>query len=207
MSGATEKDLNAIVSRETLGRLLLLEALVKKWNPVINLVSAGTIPHIQQRHILDSIQIFRLSGPNQGVWCDLGSGGGFPGLVVALLAQEDGDRFHVQLVESDGRKCTFLREAARQLGLNVTVFNSRIEDLPAISASVLSARALTSLPNLCKFASLHLDSSGVALFPKGARYHDEVISARQHWRFDLTVHPSKTDSAAAVLEMRNIRHA
>jgi 16S rRNA (guanine527-N7)-methyltransferase len=206
MAGTSGEYLDRNVSRETRERFDLLEALVGKWNPAINLVSAGSLAHFQERHIADSMQIYGLAADSTGIWCDLGSGGGFPGLVVAILAQEDGNRFKVKLVEADGRKSAFLREAARQIGLEVIVYTSRIEDLPPVFADILSARALTSLPKLCEFAMRHLNPSGRALFPKGARYNEEVSAARERWQFDLVAHPSKTDPAAAVLEMRNIRH-
>lgn len=195
-----------IVSRETVERFQALENLVRKWNPAINLVSRESINNLRFRHIIDSIQLFRLANFTTGWWCDLGSGGGFPGLVVAILMKDINQSGKMMLVESDVRKSTFLREAARQLDLEVNVITSRIEQLPSLSATVLSARALAALPQLCEFAHLHLAPSGMALFPKGARYQAEVDDAKRNWTFDLTVHPSKTDISSGILEIRNIQH-
>ncbi|NEX48094.1 16S rRNA (guanine(527)-N(7))-methyltransferase RsmG [Pseudotabrizicola algicola] len=195
-----------IVSRETDEKLLLLERLVQKWNPIINLVSKESLKTIRSRHIDDSMQIFRLAHFRGGVWCDLGSGGGFPGLVVAIMMAEEGVGGRVVLVEADQRKSAFLREAARQLEVTVEVFTERIERVPPLGAAVLSARALAGLPRLCEFANLHMATNGVALFPKGVRYQDEITQAKAAWVFDLTVHQSVTERASAVLEIRNIRH-
>ncbi|RGP35854.1 16S rRNA (guanine(527)-N(7))-methyltransferase RsmG [Pseudotabrizicola alkalilacus] len=194
------------VSRETSDRLDFLEHLVRKWNPSINLVSKDSLPYLRSRHVNDSIQIFSLVDFTKGNWCDLGSGGGFPGLVVAILAHETKKQLQVKLVESDGRKAAFLREAIRQLEIEATVVNSRIEDLQPLGATVISARALASLSRLCGYAERHLSAEGVALFPKGATYQCEVDEARKNWAFDITLHPSKTHITAAILEFRNIRH-
>ena len=207
MGAAETSGFGSDVSRETAERFVLLEDLVKKWNPTINLVSRESIAHIRNRHIRDSIQLFRISAFDEGVWCDLGSGGGFPGLVIAILAQELDGPHQVKLVESDARKAVFLREAVRHLGVGATVINARIEETPSVSASTLSARALASLSRLCEFAIRHLSPDGVALFPKGASFQAEVLEARRDWSFDLKVHASETDYAAAILELRNIRHA
>lgn len=203
-----EQDLlsGAGVSRETIERLRLLEALVRKWNPVINLVSKGSLPDIYTRHILDSVQVYDLVELRKGHWCDMGSGGGFPGLVIAAMAKGSDHQIDITLIESDSRKATFLREAARQLDVNVRVLNTRIESVPPLAANVLSARALGSLSELCHFACRHICEGGVALFPKGANHAEEVSEALTEWSFDLKVHPSKTDAAAAILELRNIDH-
>ncbi|MFN4154297.1 MAG: 16S rRNA (guanine(527)-N(7))-methyltransferase RsmG [Paracoccaceae bacterium] len=194
------------VSRETIDRFRLLESMVRKWNPAINLVSKDSVDQLRERHIRDSVQLFGIVDFAQGAWCDLGSGGGFPGLVIAILMQGTSRERHVKLVESDGRKAAFLREAVRQLELEAVVINARVEAIPALGASVLSARALAGLPKLCEFALRHLLPSGVALFPKGVSYKSEVLEARKNWEFDLSLHMSKTDPTAAILELRNIRH-
>lgn len=194
------------VSRETVDRLHALEALLKKWNPAINLVAKSTVADAWDRHILDSAQLYALAPGRVGHWADLGSGGGFPGLVIASLAHElDPDR-RITLVESDQRKSTFLREAARQLGLTVTVLADRIESVPSLGADVLSARALAPLPALCGFALRHLSDGGVALFPKGATHQQELAEASRNWQFDVTIHPSETDPASVVLELKAISH-
>lgn len=207
MPDVFHEDLGNLVSRETQERILLFESLVKKWNPVINLVSSRSLSDIRGRHIIDSVQLYKRAHGASGLWCDLGSGGGFPGLIVAILASEDDERFRVNLVESDQRKAAFLSEAARQLDLNIQIVASRIERLSPLSANVLSARALAALPKLCEFASVHLAPSGVALFPKGARFQHEIDDARQSWAFNVKVHQSQTDPSGVILELRDIHHA
>ena len=194
------------VSRETLDRLEALEALLKKWNPTINLVAKSTLGSAWERHIIDSAQLYALAPPKVDHWADLGSGGGFPGLVIAILAHELDPARRVTLVESDRRKATFLREAARQLGIAVGVCDERIEATAPLHADVLSARALSALSALCAFSARHLSSDGLALFPKGANHRAEVEEAGRDWHFDVTVHPSDTDPAAVVLAMKAITH-
>lgn len=197
-------DFGANVSRETVERLEAFADLVRKWNPKINLVSKSTLDDLMNRHIADSVQIFDVIGPNFTHWADFGSGGGFPGIVVAIIAKAEAPEARITLVESDARKCAFLREAARQLSLNVKVFNERIEKVPALVADVISARALARLNLLCEFAIRHGGPDFTAVFPKGETYQDEIDEAKRTWGFDLEVLPSKTEAKAAILKLRNI---
>lgn len=193
------------VSREMQARLRSLESLVKKWNPTINLVSRATVDQTWKRHIVDSAQLYRL-GHRSGHWVDLGSGGGFPGLVVACMSTDDQDGPKVTLIESDKRKATFLRVAAQELQIQINVIAQRIETVPPQRADTLSARALASLPHLLRFADRHLSPDGVALFPKGASWQQEVEQARKDWHFDLHVHPSVTDPDGAILAVKALSH-
>lgn len=192
------------VSRETVERLNSLVALLCKWNPTINLVSKNTLPDAWNRHIADSAQLYRLG--QQGHWVDIGSGGGFPGIVIAILAAES-QTHAVTLIESDQRKATFLRTASRELNLNVSVLAQRIEDAPPQSADTLSARALAPLPKLLMFAQRHLMPDGIALFPKGATWREEVEAARQTFHFDLSTYPSATEPSGAILAVKAITNA
>ncbi|MEI4471898.1 16S rRNA (guanine(527)-N(7))-methyltransferase RsmG [Frigidibacter sp. MR17.24] len=200
-------DLNVLVdvSRETSDRLARYAALVRKWNPAINLVSKATLDTLEDRHIRDSAQVFGLCPDGAHHWADLGAGGGFPGLVVAILAAELKPDLSVTLVESDMRKAAFLATAARDLGLGTVVIPDRIEKVPPLAADVLSARALAALPALLGFAERHLAADGTALFPKGASHQAELEEARRDWSFDLQIRPSITDPAAAVLQLKGIR--
>lgn len=195
---------NLSVSRETFDTLKSLETLLSKWNPAINLVARSTIPSAWTRHIIDSAQIFPTMAFD--TWVDLGSGGGFPGLVIAALSREFYPSAKITLVEIDQRKATFLREAARSLGLTADVLCERIEGLAPLSADVLSARALAPLDVLCGYADRHLNTRGVALFPKGAGWRAEVDFARRNWMFELEAISSKTDSEAVILQLKGIRH-
>lgn len=195
------------VSRETLAALHSFEALVQHWTPAVNLVSKASLAQLWSRHILDSAQIFKFCPPAATSWADLGSGGGFPGIVVAILARELAPRLHVTLVDSDLRKATFLRQAAQTLDLDVTVVSQRIESVQDLRADVLSARALASLSRLLGLAERHLQPGGIAIFPKGARFAEEIAEARKSWAFDVDSRPSLLEAAAAILVIRNIHRA
>lgn len=195
------------VSRETLAALAEYEKLVLRWNPAINLVSKASLAAFWTRHIVDSAQVFAFCPSSAREWVDIGSGAGLPGLVVAILAKELKPDLHVTLIESDLRKATFLRQAANALRLDSAVLSRRIESVPALKADVLSARALAPLDDLLTFAEQHLAPDGVALFPKGARYEEEIAVAYKAWSFDVVPQPSLSDSEAAILVIRNIRRA
>lgn len=195
------------VSRETFDALKTYEALVRRWSPAINLVSKSALSDLWDRHIADSAQIFGLCPSWARTWVDFGSGGGFPGLVVAVLARELRPDVCVTLVESDLRKATFLRQAARDLSLAVAVRSERIESLDPVNADVISARALAALPELLAYAEKHLHRNGVAIFPKGARFREEIAEAQASWDFDVDRQPSLLEGDAAILVIRNIhRH-
>lgn len=194
------------VSRETFERLKTYEALLKKWNPAINLVSKATLKDAWSRHFVDSAQIFDLAPKDARHWVDLGSGGGFPGMVIAILAAEKAPEMRVTLVESDQRKSTFLRSVARETGVSADVIAKRIEEIPALKADVLSARALASLTHLLDFADQHLCSAGIALFPKGASHAQELVEARESWHFDYQQIPSRTDDGAVIFKIGSITH-
>jgi 16S rRNA (guanine527-N7)-methyltransferase len=195
------------VSRETIDRLKIYADLLTKWNPHINLVSGSTIKNLWSRHIEDSAQIFTLVTEVEGSWVDLGSGGGFPGLVIAILAQGSNSNLQVTLVESDVRKATFLRTVIRECKLSVRVLTDRIEALPSLQADVISARALAELPQLLRFADLHLRANGTALFQKGARWQKELAAVDKSWSFQLDRFTSVTEPEAVILRMRGIKHA
>ncbi|PWK61590.1 16S rRNA (guanine(527)-N(7))-methyltransferase RsmG [Roseicyclus mahoneyensis] len=196
--------LSARVSRETFTRLELYAGLLIKWQKTINLVSPATLPQLWARHMLDSAQVIDHAPQDAKTWLDLGSGGGFPGLVCAAIAAESHPGLKIDLVEADLRKAAFLRETARQMGLSVGVFSRRIEDLPPQSADVISARALAPLVTLCGYAHRHLSDTGVALFQKGARHAEELETARQGWQMDVTVIPSVTDAEAVLFRIEDL---
>ncbi len=140
-------------------------------------------------------------------WVDVGSGGGFPGLVVAICRHNSAFPSRVTLVESDQRKAVFLRESVRELGLSVDVISERIDKVQFLAADVLSARALAPLATLCEYASLHLKAGGTAVFPKGENYQSEVTEALVRWRFSVVATPSVTEPKAAILLLKDITHA
>lgn len=195
------------VSRETLEQLFAFCDLVEKWNPAINLVSKAGIAGLWHRHVLDSAQLIRNLPEQSATWCDLGSGGGFPGIVLAILAKDIQPDARMTLVESDARKAVFLSESARLLNLDVTVKSRRIEDLEPQHVDVLTARALAPLSQLCSFAHRHLQPDGLAIFPKGASAEREIAEARKLWFFNCDMMQSHTDPDATVLAIRDIRRA
>ena len=194
------------VSRETREALDSFVAMVRKWTPTINLVSKPSLPDLWQRHVLDSAQLFSLAAGRGGHWADLGSGGGFPGVVIAILAKERVPAFRVTLVESDQRKATFLSQVVRVLGLPALVRAERSEAIEPLQADIVSARALAGLDVLCGHADRHLRRDGLALFPKGAQAEQEIAAARKHWQFEVTRHPSHTDPDATLLAIKDISH-
>ena len=194
------------VSRETSDRLRLLVSLLEKWNPKINLVSKSTLSDIWNRHILDSTQIYRLLESDDRRWVDIGSGGGFPGLVIAILAAGDGRSNAVTLIESDQRKCVFLRTVLRETGVSAKVLSERIEQATPQNADVLTARALADLPKLLAFAARHLNEEGFALFPKGVTWEKELAAAQKLWSFEYDVTKSKTEPNSVILKVGKIHH-
>lgn len=192
------------VSRETIERLEQFGELTIKWNPRINLVAKSTIPDLWSRHILDSVQLYQYAPAKPKKWLDIGSGGGFPGIVMAVVAAEKSPETTFTLIESDQRKSTFLRSAARELGLNLKVIASRIEETESQTADVISARALSALTDLFPFINRHLVEDGVAILPKGRSYQDEINAAKRDWHFDVHAHQSMTDHEARVLVVKGI---
>ncbi|MEZ5911129.1 MAG: 16S rRNA (guanine(527)-N(7))-methyltransferase RsmG [Paracoccaceae bacterium] len=192
------------VSRETQARLGTFEALLKKWNPAINLVSASTLPEFHKRHILDSAQLFSLRPADARRWVDLGSGGGLPGLVVAILAADAAPGMETVLIESDARKAAFLNTVIRELSLSARVICGRIEAVAPQSGDVVSARALAPLDRLLGYGARHMAPGGTALFPKGANHEAEVAMALETWTFSLQKYPSMADPRAAILKIGDI---
>lgn len=192
------------VSRETIDRLNHFEDLVLKWNPRINLVAKSTLNDIWERHITDSVQLYQYAPINAKSWLDIGSGGGFPGIVMAVMAAGLDRSTVFSLVESDQRKSTFLRTAARELGLKITVHSERIEATTPQNADVITARALKSVAELMPFLDRHLSSTGTAILPKGRNFADEIPLAREDWRFELEEHQSITDPDARILIVKEI---
>jgi 16S rRNA (guanine527-N7)-methyltransferase len=194
------------VSRETFERLLAFEMLFKDWNTRVNLASASSIEHLWHRHIVDSAQIGSIA-PMQGTWIDAGSGGGFPGIVLAiLLNSHSGSGGQVHLIESIGKKAAFLAAALADSGGSGQVHAMRIEDAASIriEANYVSARALAPLAHLLRLTSPWLKSTAKGFFHKGRRHKEEIASARGAWRFDLIEHQSRTDEDSVILEITNV---
>ena len=193
-----EADSLWIVSRETSERLSIFEALLLKWNARINLIGPSETAHLRRRHVEDALQLLSLL-PSRGHVVDLGSGGGFPGLVIAIAGQRA-----VTLVEADGRKASFLREAARSTGADVMVVNERIERCMIRDAEIVTARALAPLPRLLPLIEPLISPTGVAFFPKGGNIDAELTAVSAGWQMSITRHPSLIDENGCILEVRHL---
>jgi 16S rRNA (guanine527-N7)-methyltransferase len=195
------------VSRETFALLEVFEAAFKRWSARINLSALSTLPHLWERHILDSAQLMKLA-PEAHHWLDLGSGGGFPGAVVAVLLRER-EGACIDLVESNRKKAAFLQTTLATLNAPATVHARRIEDCYArIEApEVITARALAPLPLLLGLVAPWMERGAKALFHKGRDYLREVEESRDAWRFDLVEHRDKVGGDGVILEISNLRRA
>ena len=195
------------VSRETIEALEYFAALIEKWTAKINLISKASRSDLWVRHILDSAQLLNICPRNIQNWLDLGSGGGLPGVVVAILAKELIPTLTMTLIESDKRKSVFLRTAVRELGLNASVLNARIEKLAPMKADVISARALAELDVLLALAEPHLRKTTVCLFQKGENWQKELSKAQQSWSFQCDITNSETQSGAIILKLGEVSRA
>ena len=199
------------VSRETIGRLEVYASLLERWQKTINLVAPSTVDDVWHRHIADSAQLVALAPDGPLRWLDLGSGGGFPGLVAAMmLAERHGSL--VTLIESDARKCAFLREVARQTGLaallRVDILTSRIE-LAANTSSVgpvdvISARALAPLDRLLGWCQPFFGAGTIGLLPKGADVAAELVAAEKNWYFQFELIASRTQTDGRVVVVKEL---
>lgn len=196
---ALEACLGQVVALETGARLDRLSDIVTHWTRRINLIAPSSVGIIWARHILDSAQLFNFLPPGTTRWADLGSGGGFPGLVIAIMAADLHPDLRVTLVESDARKAAFLGTAANTLGLDVTVHRARAENLAPLGADVVSARAVAPLPRLLDHVDRHMTDGGRAILPKGASHASELAAAQKSWHFRCETIASRTDPAAVIL--------
>ena len=201
--GPTEFAAASNVSRETLARLKAYVGLLGEWNARHNLVSKTSLDEVWQRHIWDSSQLAPLVPPGAKTLADLGSGAGFPGLVLALMLE---GRVSVTLFESIRKKAEFLRAAGERLHLAVDVRNQRIEEAGQGPFDVLTARACAPLPELLEYAQHLAGPQTACLFLKGQNVGVELTEAYKFWRMDVRQHPSLTHPFGVILEIRDLRH-
>jgi 16S rRNA (guanine527-N7)-methyltransferase len=180
-------------------------ALLAKWQRVQNLVSRETLADIWNRHMADSLQALKLLTDRDNVILDLGSGGGMPALPMAIASKGSGRHFY--LVEPNGRKVSFLRSVARELGLAVTVYDKRSDEIDSRETpvpDVITSRALASLPQLCAMAAPFFGPKTRAIFHKGREHVEELVEAGALWHFDVVVTGSDTDPQGVLLELKNL---
>ena len=192
------------VSRETLAKLELYGRQLKYWNSRINLVGRKSLDDVWRRHMLDSFQLAALDSDDakKGPLVDLGSGAGFPGMVLAIAGVAD-----VHLVESNARKCAFLREVAIRTDTNVTIHNARIENLDPLFGRTVTARALAPLVKLLPLAYKHMVANGQMLFLKGQDVDTELTEATKCWNMVLCSSASLSDKAGTILQLTEISRA
>lgn len=188
------------VSRETLGRLTVYAELLEKWQKAINLVGKSTLPDLWRRHMLDSHQLLALAGRGEGCWLDLGSGAGFPALVIAIC----GD-FDVHAIESDQRKCLFMSNVSRETSADLTVHRGRIEEIAPFRADVISARALAPLDKLLELAAPFSHAGTEFLLLKGQDVDEELTKASKCWIMEVQKHRSVTSEDGSILKITDLR--
>lgn len=195
------------VSQQTEARLDKFVALLLQWQAKTNLVAPSTMLQFWVRHVSDSLQLLDLAPKNAKVWVDFGSGGGFPAIPVACaLAERPGA--HVHLVESNGKKAAFLREAIRVTGVPATVHAIRVEDFGdsfGDRVEVVSARALAPLKTLCDQAVPFIDRGAVGLFPKGQDVDAELTEAARYWTLSVEKVPSKTSREGCIIVVKGLK--
>ncbi|MFA4995158.1 MAG: 16S rRNA (guanine(527)-N(7))-methyltransferase RsmG [Bdellovibrionales bacterium] len=194
------------VTRETIHRLTVYQEMLNSWNTRMNLVAESTLPHVWTRHFLDSAQLMPYIPEEATTLADMGSGAGFPGLVLAVLAKEKNNPMEVHAIESTGKKADFLQAVAEALELNVVVRRERVEDIKNFKADVICARALRALPELLKYTNKLIHKDSCCLFLKGKSLIEELTQAKKYWTFSSKTYPSKSDDSGNILVIRNLQY-
>lgn len=193
------------VSRETIKKLESYQALVKEWNSKFNLISKSTENIIWERHIVDSLQLIKFITSKDKVLLDLGSGAGFPGVVLAIACQELYPDLKINLVESIGKKTTFLQEVNKILNLNMEIYKERIENLKIGKVDIITSRALASLPKLLEYAKPFCSNNTRLIFLKGEKWVQEQEEARKKWIYKCEVYDSDTSEDGKILRISDLR--
>jgi len=194
-----------MLSDEILASLQNYVDLLIKWQKTINLIGAKTQDDIWHRHVYDSSQLWPLANPKASAWLDIGSGGGFPGIVIAIIAKHQNPHLRVTLVDSDKRKAAFLGHVTRVLGLdNTNILAKRIESLENIMADVVSARALAHVNKILELAHPFLKKGSEILLLKGENLQAELNDLSNDWQFDYKIYKSKTQKGASVLKITDL---
>ena len=189
------------VSRETFEKFEVVRQQLIEWSKRFNLVSPSSLPQFWVRHVLDSVQLYGLAPKTAKNWLDLGSGAGFPGIILAIMImQRPGAK--MTLIESNGKKANFLRHCAREVGAPVQVLQQRIEAVEPFTTEVITARALSSLSGLLEYSLPFCDKNTLLVLPKGKQVEAEVSEAQNNWELQLSSHSSITDKYASILCIR-----
>lgn len=192
------------VSRETIERFKVYESMLCEWQQKFNLVSNASLKDCQTRHFADSVQLFQYIPPTAKTLLDFGSGAGFPGMVLAILAKDKTPYLKVKLIESIKKKTLYLNAVAQQIGIDVEIINERVENLPLQKADVITARAMTALSDLLDYAFRFTTKRTVCIFPKGKNYAAELKDAKTKWKFDCEIIPSQESDEGVILLITNL---
>ena len=190
------------VSRETMDRLMTYEVQLLKWQRAVNLVAKSTLPDLWTRHFLDSAQLLPYVDNRVKTIVDMGSGGGFPAMVLAMTG-----RFDVHFIESDQKKIEFLRNVSRETETKINLHCYRLEHAPQIPADLVTSRALAPLDKLLSFAEPFSDEKTQCLFLKGATHNEEITCAKQNWHVKFSLEKSITDPEGVILKVESFKNA
>ncbi|MBV8548272.1 MAG: 16S rRNA (guanine(527)-N(7))-methyltransferase RsmG [Alphaproteobacteria bacterium] len=190
------------VSRETVEKLDAYACLLREWNEKFNLIAPSTVEHIWTRHFMDSAQLYNLIDNKDAVLADMGSGAGFPGMVLAIMGCPN-----VHLIESIGKKAQFLNEVVRQIAPHVVVHHDRVENIKDFKADIVTARAMSSLNDLFGLAHRILKPQGKCVFLKGRNAELELTESKKYWTFSLDKKPSVSDPSGVILTIGNLKNA
>ncbi|MBO5442695.1 MAG: 16S rRNA (guanine(527)-N(7))-methyltransferase RsmG [Alphaproteobacteria bacterium] len=192
------------VSRETLERLKAYEVSLHEWQKKFNLVSNASLEDAWNRHFLDSMQLFNFIPKTARTLCDFGSGAGFPGMVLAIMAKEKTPYLKVSLIESIRKKTLYLNEVNKITEANAVIINDRIENIPPQSFDVITSRAMASLKDLLNYTKKFFGKNTVCIFPKGKSYAEEIAEAEKFWKFDCKIVPSEMSREGVILIITNL---
>lgn len=192
------------VSRETIELLRVYEKSLHEWQTKFNLVSNASLEDAWNRHFLDSIQLFKFIPEGAKSLCDFGSGAGFPGMVLAVLAAEKTPYLKVSLIESIRKKTLYLNEVSKITGVNVEILNERIENIKSRQFDVITSRAMASLSELLNYTQKFFKKNTTCIFPKGKSYADEIAEAKRLWNFKCDVVPSEQSDEGVILIITNL---
>ena len=196
------KELSGI-SNENFERLVVYVDLLKKWQNKMNLVGKNSLFDVWSRHILDSTQLSKFITPRMMAIADIGTGAGFPGMVLAIIKQKKDREIH--LIESNQRKCAFLREVSLATQAGVFIHNERVESITDLSVDLAVSRAVASVEKLLEFSNFILKKDGQCLFLKGKKWRDELTQAQLKWMMNETIIQSLTDKTGKILKLKEIR--
>lgn len=192
------------VSRETFDKLKTYEGLLHEWQAKFNLVSNSSLEDAWNRHFLDSAQLFQYIPNDAKVMYDFGSGAGFPGMVLAIMANEKTPYLNVSLIESTTKKTLYLNEVKKQTATNVNILNQRIESIKPVRADVITSRALASLDELFIYVYKFCSIKTTCIFPKGKKYLEEIAEAEKFWNFDCQIKDSEQSDEGKILLITNL---